>query len=249
MGSGRTKPALFGCEDKDGNGSGEFVVKFKGGLETGVDGLTCELISSLVADDLGIASPSPALIEIDAAIARFIPESDADVATVIRKSEGANFGTQVLVGGFPTWPTDKAIPAGLLQAATEVFAFDALIQNPDRRYDNPNLLWRDEEVFVIDHDSAFSFLYALGNQSSPWNLERAHFLEQHVFYRPLKGRFTEVERFMGALEAMSDDKISNIAEAVPLEWRTDKLPRIVRHLKLLRDHARDFAEQVKRRLV
>ncbi len=70
-----------------------------------------------------------------------------------------------------------------------------------------------------------------------------------MFYRPLKGRPTEVERFAGALEAMADDKIGNIAEAIPLEWRTDKLPRIVRHLKLLRDHAKDFAEQVKRRLV
>jgi hypothetical protein len=249
MGSGRTKPALFGCEDQHGNASGEFVVKFKGGMETAVDGLACELISSLVADDLGIASPSPALIEIDVAIARLVAESDADVARVIRKSGGTNFGTQVLVGGFQTWPTDKAIPIGLLQAATEVFAFDALIQNPDRRYDHPNLLWRDEEVFVIDHDSAFSFLYALGDQSSPWELEEARFLEQHVFYHPLKGRPTEVKRFTGALVALSDDRIANIAEAVPLEWRTDKLPKIVRHLKILRDHAKDFAEHLERRLV
>jgi hypothetical protein len=34
MGSGRTKPAVFGCEDHDGNLVGEFILKFKGGLET-----------------------------------------------------------------------------------------------------------------------------------------------------------------------------------------------------------------------
>ena len=44
MGSGRTKPVVFGCEDQDGNAFGEFVVKLKGGLETGVTGLSCELI-------------------------------------------------------------------------------------------------------------------------------------------------------------------------------------------------------------
>jgi hypothetical protein len=223
MGSGRTKPALFGCEDQDGNAFGEFVVKFEGGLETGVTGLACELISSLVASELGITSPTPALVEIDTEMARVVPGSDPDVAELIQRSQGTNFGTQLLAGGFRTWPTDKPIPIGQRQPATELFAFDALIQNPDRRFDNPNLLWRDEEILVIDHDSAFSFLYALGQRRSSWNLEDLRFLENHVFYRPLKTKPTDLERFIGALEGMSDDKIGNIARAVPTEWRNDKL--------------------------
>lgn len=248
MGSGRTKPALFGCEDQDGNAFGDFVVKLKGGLETGVTGLSYELIASLVADELGIAAPAPALVEIDPAIARAILEVDPAASEVLRKSGGTNFGTQLLVGGFRTWATDQPVPIGLRRTATDVFAFDALIQNPDRRFDNPNLLWRDEEILVIDHDSAFSFLYALGDQSSPWNLEEALFLEQHVFYRALKGKPTDLERFTGALEAISDDKIERIARAVPTEWRNDKLSSIMNHLTLLRDHAKEFIEQVKRRL-
>jgi len=34
IGSGRTKPAVFGCEDQASNLVGEFILKFKGGLET-----------------------------------------------------------------------------------------------------------------------------------------------------------------------------------------------------------------------
>jgi len=248
MGSGRTKPALFGCGDQDGNVFGEYVVKLKGGLETGVTGLSCELMASLVADELGIAAPAPALVEIDPAMARVILEIDPAASRVLAKSGGTNFGTQLLVGGFRTWATDQPVPIGLRRAATEVFAFDALIQNPDRRFDNPNLLWRDEEIFVIDHDSAFSFLYALGDRRFPWNLENALFLEQHVFYRALKGKPTDLERFGGALEAMADDKIERIARAVPTEWRNAKLTSIVSHLKSMRDHAKQFTEQVKRRL-
>jgi hypothetical protein len=166
----------------------------------------------------------------------------------IRTSVGANFGTQLLVGGFRTWPTDQPIPFSLRRAATEIFAFDALIENPDRRYDNPNVLWRDEEMFVIDHDSAFSFLYALGDQGSPWNLEKALYLEQHVFYRGLKGKAADLDRFIGALEALSDDRIERIAGEVPTEWRGDKLDSIISHLMSMRDHAGFFAEQVKGRL-
>ncbi len=33
MGSGRTKPCLFFCEDESGENSGEYVVKLKEGME------------------------------------------------------------------------------------------------------------------------------------------------------------------------------------------------------------------------
>jgi HipA-like kinase len=158
MSSGRTKPMLFSCEDQKGNPAGEFVVKLKGGVNNGVTGLTSELLSSLLAEFLGIAAPEPALIDLDSSLAEVLPERDAEEAEIIRKSAGVNFWTRLRTGGYRIWPVDMAIPIGLRQEAVDIFAFDALIQNPDRRYDNPNILWRDEEMFVIDHESAFSFI-------------------------------------------------------------------------------------------
>jgi hypothetical protein len=55
----------------------------------------------------------------------------------------------------------------------EIFAFDTSIQNPDRRYDKPNVLWRDEEMFVIDHELAFSLLHAIGAQGPTWEIKNA----------------------------------------------------------------------------
>jgi hypothetical protein len=246
--SGKTKPAIFRCEHENGDPAGEFVVKFKSGVNFGVAGLTCELVAALTGQFLGIPMPQAGLIAIDAALGGVLPNSDAEVAEAIRKSAGVNFGTQFLTGGFRTWPVDMAIPLSLLQVAAEIFAFDALIQNPDRRFDNPNVLTRGEEIFAIDHESAFSFIYAIGQAEPAWKVANFTFLESHVFYQGLKGRRVEIDRFAGALRAISDDDILGWSAAVPIEWKTEHLTTILEHLRAVRDHATEFADEVRRRL-
>lgn len=71
---------------------------------------------------------------------------------------------------------DKAIPDAMRQAAVTIFAFDALVQNPDRRFNNQNLLTRGDDIFVFDHEVAFSFLLDI--------------LRLPVIWRPV--RFVEV---------------------------------------------------------
>ena len=61
MTSGRTTPALFGCVDQNGAPAGEYVVKLRGGLETGNAGLVRELLAAKLATQFGIASPSQQL--------------------------------------------------------------------------------------------------------------------------------------------------------------------------------------------
>lgn len=156
--SGRTKPPIFQCEDLQGNTVGEFVAKLSG-IDTGVTGLVRELIGSLMAQELGLMTPMPAIIEVDPAIAELISHKDSAVAEIVRRSGGLNFGSQVLVGGYGVWPINKSVPAALRQSVSEIFAFDALVQNPDRRVDNQNLLCKGDEIFLIDHELAFSFLY------------------------------------------------------------------------------------------
>ena len=249
--SGRTTPAVFMCEDPDGNNAGEFVVKFKGGTEAGVTGLSCELISSLLAEELGLMSPNPAIVEIDPAIGDLLSDKDFDVAGIIRGSGGLNFGSEVLVGGYGVWPINKSVPASLRSLASEILSFDALIQNPDRRINNPNLLWRGEEIFLIDHELAFSFLYEIGSPSDAWKLEGSvgDFLSGHVFYRELKGQEIDLSRLKGALEAISDEALDAMFDQVPLEWNNDKIPKIGSHLRDVRDHSEEFIKQVKWRLV
>ena len=249
--SGKTHPAVLMCEDVNSNNAGEFVVKLKGGIDAGVTGLTCELIASLLADELGLKVPTSAIIEIDPTIGTLLSSRDSDMARIIGRSASQNFGTEVLVGGYGVWPINKYLPASLRPSAGEIFAFDALIQNPDRKVNNPNLLWKGEEIFLIDHELAFSFLFRIGNSSEPWILEgdAGVFLNEHVFYQELKGREVDLARFQGALGAISDEDLAGMVDQVPREWNNENVSRISNHLKGVRDHATDFVKQVKWRLV
>ena len=172
------------------------------------------------------------------------------MARIIRRSAGQNFGTEVLVGGYGVWPINKDVPALLRPSAGDIFAFDALIQNPDRKVKNPNLLWKGEEIFLIDHELAFSFLFQIGAPINPWSLEgnAGDFLNEHVFYRELKGRETELDRFQRALEAISDEDLAGMVDQIPREWNNENVSRISSHLISVRDRAADFVKQVKWRL-
>ncbi len=151
MGSGRTTPALCGCEDADGKSAGEFVVKLRGGLERSI-GLTAELVANQLATYFGIPVPTPALVSIDAELADLVALNFPEKSKRIRDSIGLNFGSRQL-SDVTTWPVDKAIPEAMLATAVSIFAFDALIENPDRKFSpNPNLFSRGDVIFVFDHE-------------------------------------------------------------------------------------------------
>ena len=246
MRAGRTFPALLGCEDESGTTVGEYVVKLRGTV--GEPGLMKELFASWLAGYFGLASPMPALVVTGQDLADLIASTQPMQAGIVRGSVGLNFGTQVLTG-VSTWPVDKSIPAAMLQVATNIFAFDALIQNPDRRYSNPNLFTRGDNLLIFDHETAFSFLVALFPSKTPWNLEDQPYLADHAFFRNLRSKPIDMAGFTASLTGLTDELLSEIVEDVPREWNNDNVPKIKEHLRVLRDHASEFAEAVRRFLV
>ena len=239
------------CEDENGNNAGEYVVKFKGGTETGVSGMCCELVASLLADELGLARPAPAIVDIDPNIGNLLSSKDSDVSAIIKKSGGLNFGSRALSGGYGTWPVNKSIASSLTQLAAEIFTFDALIQNPDRRTNNPNLLWKGSEIYIFDHELAFSFLYQIGTAGRPWELSDSSgdFLNSHIFSKDLKGKKIDLSRLQGALEGIDDMTLDDLFDQLPIEWKNDNLSRMKDYLKDVRNHSAEFIDKVKWRLV
>jgi hypothetical protein len=247
MTSGRTSPALCGCEDEAGTTAGEYVVKLRGAI--GESGLLNEFFAAKLAVYFGLAAPEPALIGMGSALVELIAATEPSQAARIRGSAGLNFGTKVLIGG-GTWPIDKSIPTAMWQAAADIFAFDALIQNPDRRFSpNPNLLTSGDTVFIFDHETAFSFLLALLPSATPWKLDDQQYLTDHVFYRKLKSKPIDLTRFTASLGGLSGALLEGIVADLPAEWNNDKVSKIQRHLCTVRDHAGEFAEEVGRFLV
>jgi len=246
MSSGRTAPALCGCTNHFGDEVGDYVVKLRGALDLREAALANELIAAKLAVHFGLHVPDPAVVAFEKPLVDLIVAVHPERKVAIDLSVGLNFGTKHLTG-VSTWPVDKAIPEERLVTAFEIFAFDALIQNPDRRYNNPNLFTRGDGLFIYDHETAFSFLLDVLPPPDPWVVDRQRFLEGHVFYKRLKSKPIELEGFIATLRSLSDDQLDLIFADIPGEWENqDNKKRIARHLTDVRDHADEFAEAIRR---
>ncbi len=235
---GRTRPCLFSCENADGDLNGEYVVKLRAGLDNPDVGLFSELFASQLATFLDIPTPEPAIIIVNPELADIIEEPQLEHD--IRSSTGHNFGSKVITGGFDTWPIGEAIPPSLKQLACEVFAFDAMIQNPDRKPENPNILWRGHELYVIDHETSFSFVYPIIGQESTMD-----FLRDHLFYQSFKEEAINLDRFAGALETLSEERLNNMITNIPDEWNNEHIPKIVNHINSITNHVNEFIDEIR----
>jgi hypothetical protein len=198
----------------------------------------------------GLSCPRPAIIlleeDLAAVVLSTLSGDDRKTKIVRDSSVGLNFGTQFLVN-LAVWPVDKAVPGPLQDAAVKVYAFDALIQNPDRTFNNPNLGSRNDDLFVFDHELAFSFLLSIFPSRTPWKLATEDYLERHVFARALN-HVPFSSDFLQRLSDLSQEITAYFSKQIPHEWKSDDLPRIESHLALMSEHAAEFAEEVIRRL-
>jgi len=231
----RTKPRLMLASDDAGNPV-EVVVKWRAAMELKATGLVCELIAALLAEDFDLPVPQPFLVEVEPGFHLAI--RDPEIAQLAQNSVGLNFGSQRLPPGVGTWPKDKPVLSRLQPLAAEVLAFDILTQNPDRRRENPNLLWSGDEIYLYDHEQAFSFLAGVIGWQPPWTGQQLDFFRNHVFFQQLKSNAVNWSRLTGALEALTDGRLAAYLEAVPNEWKTnnDAADRIAGYLRDARQH-------------
>jgi hypothetical protein len=235
---------LLGCEDAAGE-KFEVVVKFRG-REMTEKAQSAELIAAQLADDLGLQTPIPAVVTVPSGFEAIIAEKG--LAAMVKNSPGANFGSVHLGAGFTTWPPGRAPFGAQRDQAADIFAFDTLIQNPDRRAANPNLWACSNRLGVYDHEQAFSFLSVpiLGGAPKPWLVANQpasfRFLEQHIFYHSLRGGPLNLGPFKGKLAALTDERIRVYIEAVPARWRnqSDFCGQIAEYLGEARQQREDL---------
>jgi hypothetical protein len=130
---------------------GTYVMKFRGAGQ-GPKALVAEIIGGELARRLGLRAPELVLGYLDPRIAS--NEPDPEIQDLLRASDGLNLGVDFLPGsaGFDPagWDVDPDF-------ASEVLWFDALIQNVDRTWRNPNLLVWHGDIWLIDHGAALYF--------------------------------------------------------------------------------------------
>lgn len=246
---GRTCPLLLVAQRADGREE-ELVAKFSKGADIGAGGLIREALCAMLASDLGLPVPEPFLVRVDAEFRDAVRNVNPEVASLLDRSLAVGFGSRKLISGFSTWTQGRSIPKSMQWAAAEIFAFDSLIQNPDRRPERPNLFVRGESFAIFDHELALITEGLIGWRP-PWEVGALHTAGQpdaHVFAAPLKGKALNLDRLIGAWESITNERLESYRNALPPEWdeATETAAVAIRFIMQLRDNIRPAIQEVMR---
>lgn len=217
--TGRTQPLLLTCEDSLGE-EHDIVVKLSGNKELPPGGLLFEGFASLLAAHLNLPVSQSYIINVTKEFAESViaPEH----RQVALDSVGPNFGTRFWKSGYSIWPTERRVPKNLLSLAGEVFAFDGIIQNPDRGGMKPNCAYKENKLILFDHELAFSHFLNLA-PSLPWERDSLRFLNKHLFRPSLKDKPLDLTRFEAEFRSIDRGTLEAYVDLIPSEWRPSYL--------------------------
>ncbi len=131
---------------------GVFFTKLQGAAQAPAS-LVAEIIVGSIAEALGLQVPGRGFVDIPQGI--HADDRHAELAQLLRGSIGRNLGFTHLQDARAFQSADlPRIDAGL---AAKILWLDGLVQNPDRTSKNPNLLWSQGRLWLIDHGASLGF--------------------------------------------------------------------------------------------
>ena len=188
---------------------GTYVMKFRGAGQ-GPLALVAEIIAGELARRLGLRVPELVLAGLDPRIA--VSEPDPEIQDLLRASEGVNLGVDFLPGSFGFEPLGWTAEP---EFASQVLWFDALVQNVDRTWRNPNLLVWHRNIWLIDHGAALYFHHNWPTADP----KRPFAAAEHV----LRDRATALDAAHAALvPRITADLLAEVTALVPTEWFGDR---------------------------
>ncbi len=200
---GGSLPALVEADDL-----GTYVVKFRGAGQ-GPKALVAEVVVGELGRRLGLPVPDLVVVELSGDLAP--AEPDQEVQDLLRASVGDNLGMDYLPGSLGLDVTvDRIDPA----FAARVVWFDALVQNVDRSWHNPNLLRWHGTPWLIDHGAALYFHHNWSRQPDAATRPYPGAAE-HVLL-PVSGPLPEAHQALAPL--VTADVLAEVADLVPDAW-------------------------------
>ncbi len=218
MTKGRTAPFLLEGENSVGDAV-EVVAKFTSAQLT-VEGLVREAFGALLAADLGLPVPPCYCVTVAPDFVAAVSSTHRAEGAALAAAIPIGFGSAKLPPGFTVWMPERRLRKVMRQTAAEIYAFDLLIQNPDRRPANPNLQTKGGNFAIFDHEMALvteGILFwrppweagALGAMGAP---------SKHVLYPALNRTQPDLARLIGAWEAIDDARLHAYRAALPAQW-------------------------------
>ncbi|MFD8945996.1 HipA family kinase [Streptomyces californicus] len=190
---------------------GTYVMKFTGAGQ-GRKTLVAEIICGELGRRLGLRVPELVTMELDPVIG--LAEPDEEVQELLRASGGLNLGMDYLPGSFGFDPLAYEVGAG---EAGRIVWFDALINNVDRSWRNPNLLVWHGDLWLIDHGATMIWHHnwpgAQASAAKPYNAS------DHVlapFAPDIAGAAAELAPLV------TEELLTEVAADVPDVWLADE---------------------------
>lgn len=203
---GGSLPGLMEADDL-----GTYVVKFRGAGQ-GPKALVAEVLSGELGRRLGLPVPELVRIEVDPELGRVEP--DEEVQDLLRASAGLNLGVDFLPSalGFDplVWFPDPEL-------AASVIWFDALVENVDRTWRNPNLLIWHGRLWLIDHGATLYFAHSWRTAAS--KAGRAYDSAGHVlapFVPDLAAGLAEADARLAP--TVTPELLDAVGGLVPDDW-------------------------------
>ncbi len=150
-------------------------VKLRGSAQ-GITALVAEMIVASLAQQLGLAVPARALVELPAAVDS--DDQNDELRDLLNASVGLNLGFELLEGARNLTKAEyETVP---LDVAASVLWLDTFTQNLDRSPANPNVMVRRNTYWLIDHGAALPFQHDWSRvtEQSP---SRPYDRSRHVF--------------------------------------------------------------------
>ena len=191
---------------------GTYVMKFRGAGQ-GPLALVAEIIAGELARRLGLRVPELVLAELDPRIPG--SEPDPEIQDLLKASQGLNLGVDFLPGSAGFDPLGWTADTGF---ASQLLWFDALVQNPDRTWRNPNLLVWHGDIWLIDHGAALYFHHnwPTANPARPY----------HGGEYVLRDRATAVAEAHETLAPLiTEARLTEVAALVPPAWFGERAGR------------------------
>jgi hypothetical protein len=229
----------------------EIFLKVSAGPELGIEGLANEALAACLAGDLGLPINEPFLVDLDQAWISTIP--DAGVRQLLQNSAPVGFGSKAAGAQWKLWSASDLVTVDRRPTALAILAFDAYIENDDRRPNNSNCLVKGSEFRIIDHELAFRIRLKLFPRPEPWRqgyLERLVGPDGHVFGAKLRGQDLDFAPLRAAWMDLPDERLAAYLSALPAEWdaATGAMEAALTHIRAVRDRMDDCLAELRRAL-
>jgi hypothetical protein len=203
---GGSLPGLVEADDR-----GTYVMKFTGAGQ-GRKTLVAEVVCGELGRRLGFRVPRLVTLDLDPVLG--LGEPDPEVQELLKGSGGTNLGMDFLSGALGFDPLAFSVSP---EEAGRIVWFDALVNNVDRSWRNPNLLrWRGE-VWLIDHGATMIWHHNWPGAEA--SAARPYDASDHA----LRTFAPDVARAAADLAPLvTEDLLAEVTAEIPDVWLSDE---------------------------